>query len=61
MGYIETANYAAWHIPCYANHNCPKKTPRFHSTDTTTEKPIKNVYAGINALVRAIKLWKKQR
>ena len=57
MGYIETANYAAWHIPCYANHNCPKRPPRFISSDTTTEKPIKNVYAGINALVRNIKLY----
>ena len=56
MGYIETANYAAWHIPCYANHNCPKRPPRFISSDTTTEKPIKNVYAGINALVRNIQL-----
>jgi hypothetical protein len=25
MSYINTVDYAGWHLPCYANHNCPKR------------------------------------
>ncbi len=25
MGYINTVDHAAWHLPCYSTHNCPKR------------------------------------
>ena len=25
MSHINTVDYAGWHLPCYAIHNCPKR------------------------------------
>ena len=50
MSFISTSEYAAWHIPCYANHNCPRKV-KVSTEVTVTATPKSTSYAGIGALV----------
>ena len=55
MSFISTSEYAAWHIPCYANHNCPRKV-KVSTEVTVTATPKSTSYAGIGALV-SIDCW----
>ncbi len=40
VGYINTVDYAAWHIPCYNTHNCPSKRFSGSRTDQVWKLPI---------------------
>jgi hypothetical protein len=54
MSYFETSDYAAWHIPCYAN-NCVRKSIRMQNSEVVSALPSTTVkstsIAGFGALV----------